>query len=104
MKKVIIVSLSLLFSFCGSTENEIPEQKPSVVIQDANVVEGDDGITVFDYIIRLQESVSTDITLTYETDDASAFQQLDFIQQSGQVTIPAGSMMLKVMVIILPVI
>ena len=49
MKAYFIFVLSLLFSFCGSTADEDPSQIPSVVVEDAFVIEGNDGIKTVDF-------------------------------------------------------
>ena len=42
------------------------------------------------YNVYITKSAEQDIVLEYETDDASAFQGLDYKKASGQLTIPAG--------------
>lgn len=55
------------------------------------IIEGDNGINRIDFSVELEEMVGADVTIDYKTHDASAFQDLDFVKQSGQITIPSGS-------------
>ncbi len=90
MIKVINISLLLFFfSSCTSSESP-PEKTPYVTISNMNLVEGDDSNKMFDFTISLRESYSKDIVLKYITEDASAFQNLDYIKKEGQITIAAG--------------
>ena len=74
-----------------SSSNEEPTSIPNVVIEDVERLEGDDGTTIIDYKVKLIESYPSDITFSYISGDASAFQELDYKKTSGTLTIPAGS-------------
>ena len=75
-----------------STSEDIKDVIPSVSIQDIEKIEGDDGTITIDFLITLKEGYTEDITLSYSTDDGSAFQNLDYKKTVGQLTIPAGSL------------
>ncbi len=90
MIKVINVLLLLfLFSSCNSSESP-PEKTPYVTINDMNVIEGDNDNKILDFTISLRESSSEDVVLKYYTEDASAFQNLDYKKKESQITISAG--------------
>lgn len=86
----LISSLFILSSSCNPKE-EIEEIIPLIHIQDMELMEGDEGVLSFDYVLTIEESYIEDITLSYSTDDASAFQSLDYNKIEGQITIPAGA-------------
>lgn len=89
----IYLTLFVLMVFvcaCGSS-NEIEQDTISISIQDAERLEGNEGILNLDYTITLTETHNEDIVLNYKTDDASAFQKMDYNKAEGQITIPAGS-------------
>jgi hypothetical protein len=91
MRLRLFVLLSILYSLsCSSSEEPAPDT-PQVEVGDISKTEGDDGITVVDFNIGLAKAVAEDVILKYATDDASAFQGLDYKKASGQITIPAGS-------------
>ena len=89
IKVINILLLLFFFSSCTSSESP-PEKTPYVTISNMNLVEGDDSNKMFDFTISLRESYSKDIVLKYITEDASAFQNLDYIKKEGQITIAAG--------------
>ena len=60
---------------------------PLVSITDAIVSPGD--TAVFD--VTMDQTSSSDVTVTYQTQDASAVAGTDYTAQSGTITIPAGS-------------
>lgn len=86
----LISSLFILCPGCDPKE-EIEEIIPMIQIYDMEHHEGDEGILSLDYPITLEQAHTQDITLYYSTDDASAFQNLDYKKAEGQITIPAGS-------------
>lgn len=86
----LISSLYILVSSC-EPKDEIEKIIPMIQIQDMDHREGDEGILSLDYPITLEQAHTQDITLHYSTDDASAFQNLDYKKAEGQITIPAGS-------------
>lgn len=90
--KNLFVTLVLmpLFIHCSSSGAEKPVI-PIINISDAEIMEGNTGVTTLDYSINLQEAATEDITLNYTTDDGSAFQELDYHKAAGSITIPAGS-------------
>ena len=60
---------------------------PLVSITDAIVSPGD--TAVFD--VTMDQTSSSDVTVTYQTQDASAVAGTDYTAQSGTITIPAGN-------------
>jgi beta-glucanase (GH16 family) len=81
----------LVFANACDSGNDMEQMMPSIRILDAERLEGDEGILNLDYTIALSEAHSEDIILKYKTDDASAFQNVDYKKAEGQLTIPAGS-------------
>jgi len=94
MKLRLLLLLTIMsFLKCTSSEEADPEiTNPKINILDKNLLEGDDGINTIEYIVSLNSSVDQDVTINYRTDDASAFQGLDYNKTSGQLTIPAGQL------------
>lgn len=83
-----VITISCLISCGSSGENE--EKTPRVIIEDVERLEGDAGILQIDLTVKLAEVHSADVALTYQSDDASAFQGSDYKQVVGQLIIPAG--------------
>ncbi|MEN8124903.1 MAG: glycoside hydrolase family 16 protein [Bacteroidota bacterium] len=87
----IINAIILLFFFIGCTSSDdTPIKTPYVIINDMNIIEGDDDNKILDFIISLRESSSEDVLLKFYTEDASAFQNLDYKKNESQITISAG--------------
>ncbi len=90
-KALFLISLLFLFASSCDSKEEIEPVVPIIQISDMNLQEGDEGVVSFDFPITLEQAHTEDITLIYTTDDASAFQNLDYNKAEGQITIPAGS-------------
>lgn len=92
MKNFIVLLIVLGINLSCSSSSEEPEPaKPKVNIENISQLEGDEGTTTIDFKVKLSESVTQDVILSYATDDASAFQGSDYQKASGQLTIPAGN-------------
>ena len=89
VKSINFLLLIFVFSNCSSSE-ERPIVTPFVKIQDIATSEGNNGTKSIDFTLTLQEISSVDISLQYTTEDASAFQYLDYTKQEGYIIIPAG--------------
>ncbi len=89
LKVFKILILFFLFSNCTSSDNT-PVETPYITIIDLNIIEGDNDNKILDFTISLRESYTEDIVLKYHTEDASAFQNLDYIKNESQIIIPAG--------------
>ncbi len=63
--------------------------KPSVSINDANVIEGDDGNRQVELTISLSNETSGIVEVNYETVAATAESDVDFVAVSGSISIPA---------------
>ena len=88
MVKVIKLLFLLFFISCNSSDS-VPVKTPYITIHDLNTIEGNNN-KIIDFEISLSESFSEDIVLKYFTEDASAFQDLDYIKRENQIIIPAG--------------
>ncbi len=89
MVKVIKLLFLLFFISCNSSDS-VPVKIPYVTIHDLNTTEGNNNNKIIDFEISLSESFSEDIVLKYFTEDASAFQGLDYIKKENQIIIPTG--------------
>ncbi len=90
VKSVYFLLLLFVFSNCSSSGEEKPVVTPFIKIQDISTSEGNNGTKSIDFTLTLQEISSVGLTLQYTTEDASAFQYLDYKKQAGQIIIPAG--------------
>lgn len=89
---IFLLYVVLMFFMLSCSKDEATEtKKPTVLIFDLNILEGDHGRTMLDFPIALQEVFEKDITLNYKSDDGSAFQELDYKAAKGIITIPAGT-------------
>ncbi len=102
--KVRLLLFLIIISFlkCSTSEEPPDPVKPQISIVDRSQMEGDEGITTIDYVVRLNSSVDQDVTIDYTTDDLSAFQGLDYKKATGQLTIPAGQLESSFTIEILP--
>lgn len=88
--KYIYSFLSIIFIFGCSSSEDVKINTPNIIIDDFEIIEGDDGNLQIEYAVKLDEAYSNDIILTYHSDDASAFQEADYKKVDGQLIIPAG--------------
>ncbi|MDB5337171.1 MAG: Serine protease, subtilase family, partial [Planctomycetaceae bacterium] len=66
------------------------DPKPTVVISDATVTEGDSGVTPIDFILTLQQPSALPVTVTYSTSSGQAQIGSDFQNAGGTVTFAPG--------------
>lgn len=85
----LIFVLSIGLAGCEESEEPVPVEI-KVEVSDQSILEGNEGITTLSYTVKLADAVEENIVVQYETEDASAFQVLDYQPNSGTVTIPAG--------------
>jgi hypothetical protein len=85
---------------CGGP-NEVPCH---ITIFDANVREGDSGITLITFTVSLDATPSTPVTVDYSTMDGSATggaacgPGIDYVSQTGTLTFPPGTASLTITV------
>jgi beta-glucanase (GH16 family) len=90
--KLSSIAICLVFVVgCSSTTNDGATVIPKVIVNDFSQVEGDGGITSIEFPVRLEQAISEELVLAYRTDDASAFQNMDYRKAEGQIVIQAGS-------------
>ncbi|OLY91566.1 Calx-beta domain-containing protein [Cnuella takakiae] len=90
MKKIIVASV---IAICGCSKGSSgePEKTPAISISDVATREGNTGKNAFDFEVRLSNSFSKPVTVSYSTADEFAKGGEDFVAVSGgTVTIPAG--------------
>lgn len=75
-------------------DNDSP---PGVIINDALANEGDGTIT---FTVNLTALTSFPVTVTYTTQDGTALSTTDYVAQTGQLVIPAGTMTGNITVVI----
>lgn len=68
----------------------ILDDESTVVIEDISLPEGDSGTTQGSVTINLSLPSSLDVTVGYQTQDATATAGLDYIAAAGMALIPAG--------------
>jgi hypothetical protein len=68
----------------------LPPLPPNVSVSDATVTEGNTGATNATFTVSLSKATNVDVTVHYETADASATAGSDYQAASGDVIIPAG--------------
>lgn len=102
MKSNLLFLLTIiLLGGCGSS-NEPEPVIPKISVENVNMLEGDQGPVVIDFKVKIDKAVENDITIKYATDDASAFQGMDYKNATGQVSIPAGSVEATIPIEIIP--
>ena len=83
--------LSLLLGGCDREPVE-PDTLPLLRIEDASVMEGNDGSTPITFRVALSTSAEADVVVTYNTIGSSATSGEDFIRvENGNIRIPAGA-------------
>jgi len=86
---LLLFAFTLYSSSCSS--DDPVKITPTILLSDQEIMEGNAGAVTLSYPVKLKEAVDTDILVSYATDDGSAFQNLDYVKKSGNLTIPAGS-------------
>lgn len=90
--KILIGSGLMIGSFfiasCGEDE---PILLPAAYVEDNNKLEGNSGTTDFTFKIKLVETATETVTISYETQDITAIAGEDYEATSGTATIAAGS-------------
>jgi Calx-beta domain-containing protein len=67
-------------------------------IGDVSGMEGNSGTTSFSFPVTLQSAATQDVVITFATQVGSAVPSVDFVANSGTVTIPAGQMSGQILV------
>ncbi|MDZ7604449.1 MAG: family 16 glycosylhydrolase [Cyclobacteriaceae bacterium] len=91
MKSIILLLFTVTFIMSSCASDDPVKVTPTVQLSDKEIMEGDAGGVTLNFSVKLQEAVDTDVLVSYDTDDGSAFQNLDYVKKSGSLTIPAGS-------------
>ena len=73
----------------GSEENPTPEL-PRISISSVTLFEGDENST-FSFKVATSEAFDQEIKVDYTTEEVTAGKEIDFIETSGTLSIPAGS-------------
>ncbi len=96
MQSLIRLSTLCLFSslfLMGSCDSENPDPReeitPEMSIASLTRFEGDDAST-FSFLVSINRTSSTDVTVDYATESHTAAEGEDFLQASGTLTILAG--------------
>jgi hypothetical protein len=66
------------------------DAQPTISISDAKVVEGDSGITVAKFEVRLSNPSTQSIVVSFKTADKTALAGSDYIAASGKITFAPG--------------
>jgi beta-glucanase (GH16 family) len=90
LKTIIILAILISFSNCLSSDSK-QLKTTFIIINDMVVDEGNGGDNILDFTVSLSEKASEDILINYYTEDASAFQSMDYIKSEGQIIIPKNS-------------
>jgi subtilisin family serine protease len=76
----------------GTIVNDDVASLPSVSIQDAQIVEGNNGKKQMSFTISLSQAASSSVSVSYATVNGSATAPSDFRSLSGTVSIAAGAL------------
>jgi hypothetical protein len=69
------------------------DQKPEISIDDASIVEGNEGTVPLQFIVRLSAPSYESVTVSFETLNGDAVSSVDFVASNGKITIPPGSLL-----------
>ncbi|MEM6699110.1 MAG: family 16 glycosylhydrolase [Bacteroidota bacterium] len=84
--------LSLLFTFslsCKEQPIDTPKIEPQLSISNNSLLEGDEGTSMIEVLVKLTEAYEGVVSVDYETLTESAFRGLDFEYQKGTIEFTA---------------
>jgi beta-glucanase (GH16 family) len=89
MKNIFYFGLfAFLFTAC---DEPTPVEKPSIFVEDVARFEGNAGNSTFSFKIKMSETYTEEVTVSYETRNVDATAGDDFVAKSGTATIAVGA-------------
>lgn len=99
---LVVSGLLCLFSCKKESSGGETEVKPIISIEDASVEEGNSGSTFLSFALKMNQSTSLDISVTYQTREVTASEGQDFKPANDFVIIPAGQTQGEISIEIIP--
>lgn len=87
---VRIISIFSLLLLVSCDDNYLINYHPSLSITDANITEGDSGVSNLIFTISLSTVANGDVNVDYATSNGTAIAGVDYTSSSGTLTIASG--------------